>query len=547
MDPHTQGSVAGYVCERELGRGGQGVVWLARDQAGRQVVVKFLLPGKEYDEIALARVRREFGAASRVGELATARVLDADLNGRTPYIVSEFVPGPTIAEYVGTSGPLASGRLQSLALAVAHALAQVHRVGIVHRDIKPSNVLLSPDGPRIIDFGIARDDRLLESALTTPGSLVGSPSYMSPEQVRAQRVTTASDVFSLGSTLYFAATGRHPFDGAGSYEVLVAVCEDEPDLAAVPEPVRSVVADCLRKDPALRPTASQLVTRLAGAAEAADGTPTVSLTPRPAPLAGNGGGRGTGSDGSEGGRGRQLRLLAFAAGSAAAAVILAVVLSTTAREPGGTGGSTGSPNGSSPQSYADDLTDSGDWTHKDPDLGKVTHKGGTMLVSPRINLEVWPQAPFQPSTPAVRLTAQAAWYGGDGGIGLWCNGSGDYGKGSRWSGYVTTGQEALIVREFRHKGEFQHDRVVEVNLADAGMEVKSQQQIDMALTCTPTGQGRIRVELALDGKRVAAYTGPAFTARGCGVSAFHYNETDPEGTAFHSGFERFTAAEPGAD
>ncbi|XUL92934.1 serine/threonine-protein kinase [Streptomyces galilaeus] len=206
-------SVGGYVCERELGRGGQGVVWLARDRAGQQVVVKFLLPGKEYDEVALARVRREFGAASRVGELATARVLDADLTGRHPYIVSEFVPGPTIHQHVTAGGPLSSGRLQSLALAVAHALAQVHRAGVVHRDIKPSNILLSPDGPRIIDFGIARDDRLLESALTTPGSVLGSPAYMSPEQVKSLRVTSATDVFSLGGTLYFAATGRHPFEG----------------------------------------------------------------------------------------------------------------------------------------------------------------------------------------------------------------------------------------------------------------------------------------------------------------------------------------------
>ncbi|WP_199547198.1 serine/threonine-protein kinase [Streptomyces sp. N35] len=539
MDPRMHGAVAGYVCERELGRGGQGVVWLARDAEGRQVVVKFLLPGKEYDEIALARVRREFGAASRVGELATARVLDADLTGRTPYIVSEFVSGPTIGEYVGASGPLTSGRLQSLALAVAHALAQVHRVGIVHRDIKPSNVLLSPDGPRIIDFGIARDDRLLESALTTPGSLVGSPSYMSPEQVRAQRVTSASDVFSLGSTLYFAATGRHPFDGSGSYEVLVAVCEDEADLTAVPEPVRSVIADCLRKDPAQRPTAAQLVTRLAGAAEAVDGTPTVSLAPRPLP--------GTVSGDRDGDRGKQLRLWGFAAGSAVAAVLLAVVLSTRGEGAGGGASGPGKSTDSPPQSYADDLTDSGNWTHKDPDLGKVTHKGGTMLVSPRLQLEVWPQAPFEPSTSAVRITTQAAWYGGDGGIGLWCNGSGDYEKGSRWSGYVTTGQEALIVREFRHKGEFQHDRVVEKNLADLGLKVTSRQEIDMALTCTPAGEGRIKVELALGGRTVAAYTGDAFTSLGCGVSAFHYNETDPEGTAFHAGFERFTAEEPGAD
>ncbi|MFI7400462.1 serine/threonine-protein kinase [Streptomyces sp. NPDC049541] len=535
-------SVGGYVCERELGRGGQGVVWLARDRAGRQVVVKFLLPGKEYDEVALARVRREFGAASRVGELATARVLDADLSGRHPYIVSEFVPGPTLHQHVAAGGPLSSGRLQSVALAVAHALAQVHRVGVVHRDIKPSNILLSPDGPRIIDFGIARDDGLLESALTTPGSVLGSPAYMSPEQVRSMRVSGATDVFSLGGTLYFAATGRHPFEGESGYEVLVAVCERDPDLAAVPEPVRSVVADCLRKDPAERPTAAQLVTRLAGAEE---GMQSQSGTPQPPPPSGpaKGGSRlGTSA--------RQLRLWGFAAGSAAAAVLLAVVLSTTSSggaQGSGSPSSSGRPSssaGAHPLSYTDDLTDSGDWSHKDPTLARITHQGGTMLVDPRTELEVWPQAPFEPSSFAVRLSTQTEWYGGEGGVGLWCDGSGDYRKGSRWATYLTTGQEALIVREFRFKGAFQHDRVVEVDLADVGLKVASRQQVDMSMTCSPAGAGRIRVELGVDGTPVASYTGAAFDARGCGLAAFHYSATDPQGTAFHAGFERFTASEP---
>ena len=547
-------AVGGYVCERELGRGGQGVVWLARNRAGRQVVVKFLLPGKEYDEVALARVRREFGAASRVGELATARVLDADLSGRHPYIVSEFVPGPTIHQRVAADGPLPSGRLHSVALAVAHALAQVHRVSVVHRDIKPSNILLSPDGPRIIDFGIARDDRLLESALTTPGSVLGSPAYMSPEQVKSLRVTGASDVFSLGGTLYFAATGRHPFDGESDYEVLVAVCTLDTDLTAVPEPVRSVIADCLRKDPAERPTAAQLVARLAGAAETTEGAQTGSGThsspePEPETL-----GRGSGGPGS-GMSAKQLRLWGFAAGSAVAAVLLAIVLSTTSGGSATEGGpqahgsastsssaSSGRSTSSQPLSYTDDLTDSGDWSHKDPTLGKVTHKGGTMLVSPRTQLEVWLQAPFEPSSFAVELSTQTEWYGGQGGVGLWCNGSGDYRKGSRWATYLTTDQEALIVREFRFKGTFQHDRVVEVDLADVGLKVESQQQVDMSMTCASAGKGRIKVALAVDGTPVASYTGAAFDERGCGVAAFHYSATDPQGTAFHAGFERFTAS-----
>ncbi|MEW1824212.1 serine/threonine-protein kinase [Streptomyces sp. NPDC088196] len=562
-DPRVRLSAGGYVCERVLGRGGQGVVWLARDGAGRQAVVKFLLPGKEYDAVALARVRREFGAASRVGELATARVLDADLTGQHPYIISEFVPGPTIYEHVRTTGPLPSGRLQSLALTVAHALAQVHTVGVVHRDIKPSNILLSPDGPRIIDFGIARDDRSHESALTTPGGVLGSPAYMSPEQAQSLQVTSASDVFSLGGTLYFAATGRHPFAGESDYEVLVAVCTRDADLTEVPEPVRSVIADCLRKDPAERPTAAQIVTRLATATENAR---TESRTPSRPPGRGSGGSgstgpgstgpgsTGPGNTGPGGGgagsglNAKQLRLWAVAAGSAAVAVLLAVVLSTTSggsATEGASGGAARSTRSASPQllSYTDDLTDSGDWLDKDPALARITHKGGTMLVDPRPELEVWPQAPFEPSSFAVRLSTQTEWYGGEGGVGLWCDGSGNYAKGSRWATYLTTDQEALIVREFRFKGKFQHDRVVEVDLADLGLKLASQRQIDMSMTCSSAGAGRIKVELAVNGTRVASYTGAAFDERGCGVAAFHYSATDPQGTAYHAGFERFTATE----
>lgn len=337
------------------------------------------------------------------------------------------------------------------------------------------------------------------------------------------------------------------------------MCTRDADLTAVPQPVRSVIADCLRKDPAARPTAAQLVTRLAEATEV-DGARTESRTPSPPPPGPGNGGAGSGLSA------KQLRLWGFAAGSAAVALLLAIVLSTTSGGSATEGGpqahgstpsthSTSSasassssgrstaPAGSQLLSYTDDLTDSGDWSYKDPTLAKITHQGGTMLVDPRPELEVWPQAPFEPSSFAVRLSTQTEWYGGEGGVGLWCDGSGNYWKGSRWATYLTTDQEALIVREFRFKGKFQHDRVVEVNLADLGLKVESRRQIDMSMTCSSAGEGRIKVELAVNGTRVAAYTGNAFDARGCGVAAFHYSATDPRGTAYHAGFERFTATE----
>nr|WP_234478889.1 serine/threonine-protein kinase [Streptomyces sp. MBT65] len=559
-DPRVVGS---FRLHRRLGAGGMGVVYLGSDRKGQRVALKVIRPDLAEDQEFRSRFAREVSAARRIRGGCTARLVAADLEADRPWFATQYVPGPSLHDKVADEGALGAAEVAAIGAALSEGLVAVHEAGVVHRDLKPSNILLSPKGPRIIDFGIARDERSRETALTTPGGVLGSPAYMSPEQAKSLPVTAASDVFSLGGTLYFAATGRHPFEGEGDYEVLVAVCTRDADLPEVPEPVRSAIADCLRKDPAQRPTAARLVTQLAeavggvgamgamgaadvvGAAGAIEAMRTVTGTsavppPRPpGPVRGGAGsGRGT----------RQLRLWAFAAGSAAVAVLLAVVLSTTS---GGSATEGGRPqtHGSGTQllSYTDDLTDSGDWLDKDPALAKVTHEGGTMLVDPRSELEVWPQAPFEPSSFAVRLSTQTEWYGGEGGVGLWCNGSGNYWKGSRWATYLTTDQEALIVREFRFKGKFQHDRVVEVNLADVGLKVRSQQQVDMTMTCSAAGQDRIKVELAVDGTRVASYTGAAFDARGCGVAAFHYSATDPRGTAYHAGFERFTATELATD
>ncbi|MBB6349824.1 serine/threonine-protein kinase [Nonomuraea muscovyensis] len=246
-----------------LGRGGMGTVHLAEDPAGQRVAVKVINPELSQHEQFRMRFRREADAAQRVRRFCTAAVLEAALDGDQLYVVTEYVPGPNLEQAVEQSGPLTGSSLDALAVSVATALTAIHAAGVVHRDLKPSNVLLSPVGPRVIDFGIARALDTL-GGVTGTGELIGTPRYMAPEVLRGEPVSPACDVFSWGCLVAFAASGQAPFGGGTLPAIVYQVLNTEPDLSAVEPGLRELVASALRKDPATRPTAQQLLDHLVG-------------------------------------------------------------------------------------------------------------------------------------------------------------------------------------------------------------------------------------------------------------------------------------------
>ncbi|MFH8222003.1 bifunctional serine/threonine protein kinase/MFS transporter [Streptomyces sp. NPDC018057] len=252
-----------------LGAGGMGLVYLGRSEVGRTVAVKVVQA--EYAAQAEFRKRfaREVAAARRVGGSWTADVLDADTGAEVPWVATQYVPGPDLATVVADDyGPLPESSVRVLANRLALALRAVHGAGLIHRDLKPSNVLVTVDGPRVIDFGIARamDSLAGDSLHTRTGMLIGSPGFMSPEQVRGLELSPASDVFCLGAVLVYAATGRLLFGAAesGLNAHLFRVAEEEPELTGVPESLLGLVQACLHKDPAARPSPAQVADRTDG-------------------------------------------------------------------------------------------------------------------------------------------------------------------------------------------------------------------------------------------------------------------------------------------
>ncbi|MFF3840139.1 bifunctional serine/threonine-protein kinase/ABC transporter substrate-binding protein [Streptomyces sp. NPDC001930] len=249
-------AIAGYRLLGRLGAGGMGVVYLARSGGGSLAALKLIRAEHAADPGFRERFRREAAAAGRITGRWVVRVLGADPEAREPWLATEYVPGPSLAEAVALHGALPEPTVRALGARLASALADMHEAGLVHRDVKPGNVLLALDGPRLIDFGIARSAGA--TALTATDAMIGTPGFLAPEQARvagAGEVGPASDVFSLGCVLAYALTGERPFGTGGVAAVVYRTVHEEPDLADVPDTVLPLVRACLAKDPADRPTA----------------------------------------------------------------------------------------------------------------------------------------------------------------------------------------------------------------------------------------------------------------------------------------------------
>jgi serine/threonine protein kinase len=264
LEPGDPASLGQYNLVGKLGEGGQGAVYLGRSPSGDHVAIKLLHVQMNTDSSARTRFAREVEAAQKVSPFCTAQVLDYDLHGLPPYIISEFIDGPPLYDVVLQEGPFRGTALERLAIGTATALAAIHEAGIVHRDFKPNNVLLASDGPRVVDFGIARSVNSQQSSVTATGMVVGTPGYLAPEQLTGEPLTPAVDIFAWGATMVFAATGHSPFE-AGTLPVIInRILNEEPDLSRLTGTMRELVGAALDKNPRRRPAAHQLLLRLLG-------------------------------------------------------------------------------------------------------------------------------------------------------------------------------------------------------------------------------------------------------------------------------------------
>ena len=292
LRPTDPRAIGPYRLTGRLGSGGMGDVFLGRSAGGRLVAVKVIRAELAEDPEFRTRFRNEVDAARRVNGLYTAPVADADVDGAVPWLATAYVAGPPLDAAVESHGPLPARSVLALAAGLAEGLGAVHAAGLVHRDIKPSNVLLAADGPRVIDFGIARGTQ--NTVLTLAGRIVGSPDFMSPEQAIGRDIGPASDMFSLGGVLIFAASGLPPFYGGMTTMVLERIVNDRPDLSRVPAELRPLIEWCMRKEPSLRPAPRDLLAQFDDARLGADWLPAsllagipggrVAITPAPPPL-----------------------------------------------------------------------------------------------------------------------------------------------------------------------------------------------------------------------------------------------------------------------
>ncbi|MEU1466734.1 serine/threonine-protein kinase [Streptomyces sp. NPDC005761] len=269
-------NIGGYAVERELGAGGMGVVYLARSRGGRAVAVKVARSELATDPHFRERFRAEVEAARSVGGFHTAPVVDADPAAAAPWLATAYIPGPTLGALIEAEGPMDEERLRQLGAALAEALAAIHGCGLVHRDLKPGNIIMASDGPRVLDFGIAR--ALESTRLTATGVAFGTPGFLAPEQAQGLEVRGAADVFALGAVLV-AAAGGAAFGAGTPMGLMYRSVHEAPDLAVVPDGLRPIVASCLAKEPGERPTPERLLDLFAPGG--ATYSPTVAVPPPP--------------------------------------------------------------------------------------------------------------------------------------------------------------------------------------------------------------------------------------------------------------------------
>jgi serine/threonine protein kinase len=267
LQPGDPQRIGPYVLLGRLGSGGMGRVYLARSPGGRMVAVKVIRANLAEDAGFRARFAREVSAARKVGGLFTAAVVDADVDGPVPWLVTAYVPGTSLSDAVERQGPLPENSVLALAAGLAEGLIAIHAAGVIHRDLKPSNVLLAQDGPRIIDFGIS--SAAGATSLTGTGFMIGSPGFMSPEQAEGLTVGPASDIFSLAGVLIYAARGEGPFGSGDTAALLYRVVHGKPNIDNVPDNLRPLIKRSLSRDPKRRPSASQFLTDLSAAFPAA--------------------------------------------------------------------------------------------------------------------------------------------------------------------------------------------------------------------------------------------------------------------------------------
>ncbi|WP_219469956.1 serine/threonine-protein kinase [Nonomuraea rhizosphaerae] len=462
-----------------LGEGGQGVVYLGESPGRAPVAIKVLHARLAADPEVRRRFLREAEVAASVAAFCTARVLGTGMLGDRPYIVSEYVPGPSLDALVKRDGPRSGSGLERLAVSTLTALASIHQAGIVHRDFKPGNVILGPEGPVVIDFGIAR----ALDHMTSHAHVAGTPAYMSPEQLTDQAVSAASDMFAWAGTMVFAATGHTPFRGAAVPAVLHAILSAEPDVSGVPEPLRSLVAACLSKDPNARPRAAHLLRDLTG--QTPSGGPTI-IERRPARR----------------GRGRwpALAAVAVAAALAVTAGVLYVPRLTAAEQPVAKGFDLASfPRVDVDDRFAEDT--SGRYAAYQPHSGEavpaIKAGQGTYAATgttPYFGLVAGPGA-LPPSGAAVSVLTAGAFAG-----------SGQF-EDSLFVGWVKNG-ESYVTAWYNHTRK------------ESGLEVR----VDGAFVSTPgssplTLKPGDRFALQLSGDRITSYAESGGTWRRLGTAA----------------------------